>query len=165
MTSNPLISGILCTGLYRKIKPFRTKQDIRPVGIYIPILTSMLYIVRYLTVPRYSVLNEYKQCTFILEYDTQDALWVRVMHSIIYSALRILNIGRFEISTVEGVNKRPLTHLLCLGCFSRSAIHGRGLYCKRNIDAGEMIIEYSGNVVRSVLTDKREKYYDEKVRT
>ncbi|XP_031440103.1 histone-lysine N-methyltransferase 2A isoform X3 [Clupea harengus] len=44
----------------------------------------------------------------------------------------------------------------------RSAIHGRGLYCKRNIDAGEMIIEYSGNVVRSVLTDKREKSYDEK---
>ncbi|KAL2085834.1 hypothetical protein ACEWY4_019154 [Coilia grayii] len=44
----------------------------------------------------------------------------------------------------------------------RSAIHGRGLFCKRNIDAGEMIIEYSGNVVRSVLTDKREKYYDEK---
>ncbi|XP_041923797.1 histone-lysine N-methyltransferase 2A isoform X3 [Alosa sapidissima] len=44
----------------------------------------------------------------------------------------------------------------------RSAIHGRGLFCKRNIDAGEMIIEYSGTIVRSVLTDKREKYYDEK---
>ncbi|XP_072548211.1 histone-lysine N-methyltransferase 2A [Salminus brasiliensis] len=44
----------------------------------------------------------------------------------------------------------------------RSAIHGRGLFCKRNIDAGEMVIEYSGNVIRSVLTDKREKYYDGK---
>ncbi|KAJ7990457.1 hypothetical protein DPEC_G00300510 [Dallia pectoralis] len=44
----------------------------------------------------------------------------------------------------------------------RSAIHGRGLFCKRNIDAGEMVIEYSGNVIRSVLTDKREKYYDSK---
>ncbi|MBN3313764.1 KMT2B methyltransferase, partial [Atractosteus spatula] len=44
----------------------------------------------------------------------------------------------------------------------RSAIHGRGLFCKRNIDAGEMVIEYSGIVVRSVLTDKREKYYDSK---
>ncbi|NXK52797.1 KMT2B methyltransferase, partial [Chauna torquata] len=43
-----------------------------------------------------------------------------------------------------------------------SAIHGRGLFCKRNIDAGEMVIEYSGIVVRSVLTDKREKYYDSK---
>ncbi|KAL0973044.1 hypothetical protein UPYG_G00198150 [Umbra pygmaea] len=44
----------------------------------------------------------------------------------------------------------------------RSAIHGRGLFCKRSIDAGEMVIEYSGNVIRSVLTDKREKYYDSK---
>nr|XP_014345820.1 PREDICTED: histone-lysine N-methyltransferase 2B-like [Latimeria chalumnae] len=44
----------------------------------------------------------------------------------------------------------------------RSAIHGRGLFCKRNIDAGEMVIEYSGTVIRSVLTDKREKYYDSK---
>ncbi|XP_053502373.1 histone-lysine N-methyltransferase 2A isoform X2 [Ictalurus furcatus] len=44
----------------------------------------------------------------------------------------------------------------------RSAIHGRGLFCKKNIDAGEMVIEYSGNVIRSVLTDKREKYYDAK---
>ncbi|XP_072886066.1 histone-lysine N-methyltransferase 2A isoform X1 [Hemitrygon akajei] len=44
----------------------------------------------------------------------------------------------------------------------RSPIHGRGLFCKRNIDAGEMVIEYSGTVIRSVLTDKREKYYDSK---
>jgi len=47
--------------------------------------------------------------------------------------------------------------------FLRSPIHGRGLFCKRNIDAGEMVIEYSGNVIRSILTDKREKYYDSKV--
>uniref|UniRef100_A0A8C5QSE0 [histone H3]-lysine(4) N-methyltransferase n=1 Tax=Leptobrachium leishanense TaxID=445787 RepID=A0A8C5QSE0_9ANUR len=45
----------------------------------------------------------------------------------------------------------------------RSSIHGRGLFCKRNIDVGEMVIEYSGNVIRSVLTDKREKYYDSKL--
>ena len=46
---------------------------------------------------------------------------------------------------------------------SRSPIHGRGLYCTRNIAAGEMVIEYSGMLVRSVLTDKREKYYESKV--
>lgn len=46
----------------------------------------------------------------------------------------------------------------------RSEIHGRGLFCKRNIEAGEMVIEYAGTVIRSVLTDKREKYYDGKVR-
>ncbi|ESO93732.1 hypothetical protein LOTGIDRAFT_209271 [Lottia gigantea] len=44
----------------------------------------------------------------------------------------------------------------------RSFIHGRGLYCKRNIDAGEMVIEYAGEVIRATLTDKREKYYDSK---
>ena len=27
-----------------------------------------------------------------------------------------------------------------------------------------MVIEYAGNVIRAVLTDKREKYYDSKVR-
>ena len=47
----------------------------------------------------------------------------------------------------------------------RSPIHGRGLFCKKTIEAGEMVIEYSGNVIRSVLTDKREKYYDGKVRS
>ncbi|XP_033758364.1 uncharacterized protein LOC117340710 [Pecten maximus] len=44
----------------------------------------------------------------------------------------------------------------------RSHIHGRGLFCKRNIDGGEMIIEYAGEVIRSSLTDKREKYYESK---
>ncbi|XP_018427197.1 PREDICTED: histone-lysine N-methyltransferase 2B [Nanorana parkeri] len=44
----------------------------------------------------------------------------------------------------------------------RSSIHGRGLFCKRNIDVGEMVIEYSGIVIRAVLTDKREKFYDSK---
>ncbi|XP_031566509.1 histone-lysine N-methyltransferase 2A-like [Actinia tenebrosa] len=44
----------------------------------------------------------------------------------------------------------------------RSGIHGRGLYCARNIAAGELVIEYSGVLIRSSLTDKREKYYDSK---
>eukprot|EP00106_Octopus_bimaculoides_P022470 XP_014789912.1 PREDICTED: uncharacterized protein LOC106883428 isoform X2 [Octopus bimaculoides] len=44
----------------------------------------------------------------------------------------------------------------------RSMIHGRGLFCKRNIDAGEMVIEYAGEVIRAELTDKREKFYESK---
>lgn len=44
----------------------------------------------------------------------------------------------------------------------RSNIHGRGLFCRRDIDAGEMIIEYSGEVIRAILTDKREKHYEGK---
>lgn len=45
----------------------------------------------------------------------------------------------------------------------RSDIHGRGLFCKRDIDAGEMIIEYAGEVIRSAMTDRREHYYESKV--
>ena len=44
----------------------------------------------------------------------------------------------------------------------RSRIHGRGLYCKREIQSGEMVIEYAGEEIRAVLTDKREKYYEGK---
>ena len=45
----------------------------------------------------------------------------------------------------------------------QSLIHGLGLFCRSDIDAGEMVIEYAGTVIRSVLTDKREKMYDAKV--
>nr|XP_018910042.1 PREDICTED: histone-lysine N-methyltransferase trithorax-like isoform X1 [Bemisia tabaci] len=44
----------------------------------------------------------------------------------------------------------------------RSDIHGRGLFCLRDIDAGEMVIEYAGEVIRSALTDKRENFYNSK---
>jgi len=44
----------------------------------------------------------------------------------------------------------------------KSLIHGRGLFCKRNINAGAMVIEYAGVIIRSILTDKREKYYESK---
>ena len=43
-----------------------------------------------------------------------------------------------------------------------SGIHGRGLFCKREISAGEMVIEYCGEQIRAILTDYREKYYDDK---
>lgn len=47
--------------------------------------------------------------------------------------------------------------------FCRSKIQGRGLFCKKTIETGDMIIEYSGEKIRSVLTDKREDYYEKKV--
>ena len=49
-----------------------------------------------------------------------------------------------------------------MGVF-QSDIHGLGLYCTREIEPGEMVIEYAGTVIRSILTDKREKLYDSKV--
>lgn len=44
----------------------------------------------------------------------------------------------------------------------RSRIHGRGLFAMHDIDNGEMVIEYCGQVIRSVLTDSREKMYESK---
>ena len=68
----------------------------------------------------------------------------------------------------------------------RSHIHGRGLFCTRDIEVsfflvvlkvilrmlklicllhfqcGEMVVEYAGQVIRSVLCDKREKEYEAK---
>ena len=43
-----------------------------------------------------------------------------------------------------------------------SGIHGVGLFCKREIQGGEMVIEYAGEEIRAMLTDNREKFYDSK---
>ena len=45
-----------------------------------------------------------------------------------------------------------------------SNIHGIGLFCKREICPGEMVIEYTGEEIRASLTDTRERYYESKVR-
>lgn len=44
----------------------------------------------------------------------------------------------------------------------RFFIYGWGFFCKRNIDVGEMVIEYVGNVICFIQIDKWEKYYDSK---
>ncbi|KAI5699736.1 hypothetical protein M8J76_013503 [Diaphorina citri] len=44
----------------------------------------------------------------------------------------------------------------------RSDIHGRGLFCLCDIDGGEMVIEYTGEVIRASVSDKREKQYMDK---
>ncbi|CAG7834252.1 unnamed protein product [Allacma fusca] len=46
-----------------------------------------------------------------------------------------------------------------LGVFY-SAIHGRGLFTRRDIQEGEMIIEYAGELIRTILSDLKEKYYE-----
>ncbi|XP_028158224.1 histone-lysine N-methyltransferase trithorax isoform X5 [Ostrinia furnacalis] len=51
------------------------------------------------------------------------------------------------------------TSKVSVGVF-RSHIHGRGLFCKRDIEEGDMVIEYAGEVIRAVLADQREKKYE-----
>lgn len=44
----------------------------------------------------------------------------------------------------------------------RSEIHGRGLFSRYDVEKGEMLIEYAGEVIRPVLSDPRERYYEGK---
>ncbi|EJU01516.1 SET domain-containing protein [Dacryopinax primogenitus] len=44
--------------------------------------------------------------------------------------------------------------------FARSPIHDWGLYALEYIPAGDMVIEYVGEVVRQQVADKREKVYE-----
>lgn len=43
-----------------------------------------------------------------------------------------------------------------------SPIHGRGLFTLVDLHPSQMIIEYSGEIIRHQLCDKREKYYEAK---
>lgn len=69
------------------------------------------------------------------------------------------NIQDRELATIISFHCLKDSAKATVGVY-RSLIHGRGLYSKRDIDAGEMVIEYAGQVIRSVLTDKRERFYE-----
>lgn len=43
-----------------------------------------------------------------------------------------------------------------------SEIHGRGLFSRCDVEKGEMLIEYAGEVIRPVLSDPRERFYESK---
>src|SRR6218665_550896 len=60
--------------------------------------------------------------------------------------------GRFRL-----MNRRPLFNTVYV---SRSDIHSRGLFGARDIEAGEALVEYTGEVIRAALTDKRERHYE-----
>ena len=44
--------------------------------------------------------------------------------------------------------------------FGRSPVHAWGLFAKSRIDSGELIIEYVGETIRTVLSDVREAEYN-----
>jgi len=42
----------------------------------------------------------------------------------------------------------------------KSSIQGLGLFARRHIDEGEMIVEYAGEVIRATVADIRERRYE-----
>ncbi|KAH7315192.1 hypothetical protein KP509_21G038700 [Ceratopteris richardii] len=44
-------------------------------------------------------------------------------------------------------------------CIGKSAIHDWGLFARRDIEQGEMVVEYRGEIVRRSVADMREKRY------
>jgi hypothetical protein len=60
--------------------------------------------------------------------------------------------GRFR-----QMNRRSLSNTVYV---SRSDIDSRGLFGARDIEAGEALVEYTGQVIRSALTDKRDRHYE-----
>lgn len=45
----------------------------------------------------------------------------------------------------------------------RSDIHGIGVRVLEDVDAGQLLVEYTGELIRNILVDKREAEYRKKV--
>ncbi len=94
-----------------------------------------------------------------------------------YRSLNCLNLGqRFSqpfaqaakaLTSTDMCNSLKFRHLKEFSksalIVKRSLIHGRGLFTLVDLNQGQMIVEYAGEIIRNELCDRREKYYESKV--
>ena len=94
-----------------------------------------------------------------------------------YRSLNCLNLGRRfnqqftqagkALTSTDMCNSLKFRHLKEFSknalIVKRSLIHGRGLFTLVDLNQGQMIIEYAGEIIRNELCDRREKYYESKV--
>lgn len=75
--------------------------------------------------------------------------------------------GKNEVKFLEFISTNILETFLLILFFSfilfRSKIQGLGLYAARDLEKHTMVIEYIGEVIRSELSELREKQYEAKV--